>query len=64
MRPPFHLALTVLDLAEAELFYGEVLGCQEGRRAETDCRDNVKSIAMVFAAIESARKGCKLPVSW
>ena len=36
----------------------------EGRRAETDCRDNVKSIAMVFAAIESARKGCKLPVSW
>lgn len=36
----------------------------EGRRAETDCRDNVKSIAMVFAAIESAREGRKLPVRW
>lgn len=36
----------------------------EERPAETDCRDNVKSIAMVFAAIESAREGRKLPVRW
>ena len=34
----------------------------EGRPAETDCHDNVKSIAMVFAAIESAREGRKVPV--
>ena len=32
---PFHLALTVHDLAAAERFYGEALGCTEGRRAET-----------------------------
>lgn len=36
----------------------------EGRTAETDCRDNIKSIAMVFAAVESAREGRKVPVSW
>lgn len=28
-----------------------------GRRPETDCRDNLRSLAMVFAAIESAETG-------
>jgi predicted dehydrogenase len=28
-----------------------------GRRAETDCADNVKSLALTIAAIESARRG-------
>jgi len=28
---PFHLAIVVDDLAEARRFYGEVLGCPEGR---------------------------------
>lgn len=36
----------------------------EGRPAETDCHDNIKSIAMVFAAIESGREGRKVPVTW
>jgi predicted dehydrogenase len=35
-----------------------------GRPPETDCHDNVKSIAMVFAAIESARAGRKVDVAW
>lgn len=30
-RPPFHLAFPVTDLAEARRFYGELLGCTEGR---------------------------------
>lgn len=29
----------------------------EGRRAETDCADNVKSVEMVVAAVESTRRG-------
>ena len=29
--PPFHLAFPVRDLAEARTFYGELLGCPEGR---------------------------------
>jgi extradiol dioxygenase family protein len=31
---PFHLAFPVDDLAAARRFYGEVLGCSEGRSAE------------------------------
>ena len=31
---PFHLALSVLDLADARAFYGGLLGCPEGRAAE------------------------------
>jgi uncharacterized protein len=31
---PFHLAFQVRDLAEARQFYGEVLGCSEGRSDE------------------------------
>lgn len=31
--PPFHLAFPVRDVEEARTFYGEVLGCTEGRCA-------------------------------
>jgi extradiol dioxygenase family protein len=31
--PPFHLAFPVDDLAAARQFYGELLGCPEGRSA-------------------------------
>lgn len=30
---PFHLAIPVRDLATARAFYGELLGCREGRSA-------------------------------
>ncbi len=32
--PPFHLAFPVDDLAAARRFYGETLGCDEGRSSE------------------------------
>ena len=32
--PPFHLAFPVDDLAAARQFYGELLGCPEGRSAD------------------------------
>src|SRR4051794_39531886 len=32
--PPFHLAFPVDDLAAARHFYGDLLGCPEGRSAE------------------------------
>jgi len=32
--PPFHLAFPVDDLAAARHFYGELLGCPEGRSAD------------------------------
>jgi len=31
--PPFHLAFPVLDLESTRRFYGELLGCTEGRSA-------------------------------
>jgi extradiol dioxygenase family protein len=33
--PPFHLAIMVSDLAAAREFYGGLLGCAEGRSADT-----------------------------
>lgn len=33
-RPRFHLAFPVTDLQAARRFYGEVLGCPEGRSAD------------------------------
>ncbi|MBT2736670.1 Gfo/Idh/MocA family protein [Bacillus sp. ISL-7] len=36
------------------------LSLEENRLAETDCRDNIKSMAMVFGAIESGKKMKKI----
>ncbi|MFW5788186.1 MAG: Gfo/Idh/MocA family protein, partial [Halanaerobiales bacterium] len=35
---------------------------KEGRNPETDCRDNIISMAMVFGALESSRKGRKVDI--
>ncbi len=35
MINPFHLAIKVRDLAEARAFYGDLLGCTEGRSDST-----------------------------
>ncbi|WP_088330086.1 VOC family protein [Lacimicrobium sp. SS2-24] len=32
--PPFHLAIPVTDLPQAEAFYGDLLGCRRGRSSE------------------------------
>ncbi|WDI30219.1 VOC family protein [Hyphococcus flavus] len=32
--PVFHLAIPVDDLAKAEAFYGDLFGCERGRRSE------------------------------
>jgi hypothetical protein len=32
---PFHFAFIVMDLASTRRFYGEILGCPEGRSTET-----------------------------
>ncbi len=35
MQSRFHLAYHVRDLSEARRFYGEILGCEEGRSTES-----------------------------
>jgi predicted dehydrogenase len=37
---------------------------REGRKPETYCADNIKSLAMVLAAVESAKSGEKVAVKW
>jgi predicted dehydrogenase len=34
-----------------------------GGRPQGECHDNIKSLAMVFAAIESAQTGQRVPIS-
>jgi predicted dehydrogenase len=52
--------LTVVKM-EHKQFHGalrEMLSfLRTGKRPQTECHDNIKSVAMVFAAIESAKKG-------
>lgn len=35
MKSVFHLAIHVTDLDQARAFYGDILGCDEGRSTET-----------------------------
>jgi predicted dehydrogenase len=35
-----------------------------GRQPETICTDNIKSLAMVFGAIESAETGKRVDIHW
>ncbi|NPV80162.1 MAG: hypothetical protein HPY52_07775 [Firmicutes bacterium] len=35
-----------------------------GEKPQTECHDNIKSLAMVFSAIESARKGQRVMVEY
>ena len=43
----------------------EMVGCiQTGKTPETVCTDNIKSLAMVLAAVESAEQGRSVPVKW
>ena len=37
---------------------------RQGRTPQTTCTDNIKSLAMVFSAIESAETGQTVPVRW
>ncbi len=37
---------------------------RSGATPETSCAENIKSLAMVFAAIESAEQGRPVPVAW
>lgn len=37
---------------------------RNGTKPQTECHDNIKSLAMVFAAIESSRQGAKVAVKW
>ena len=66
----FHQPLKALKVAKSRLQHTTMRGAlremldflRTGRRPQTECRDNIKSLAMVFAAIESSDKGRRTTV--
>lgn len=70
--PAFHLPLQTHALevppmplnGHAAVMAEFVAALQAKRVPETDCHDNIKSLAMVLAAVKSARTGKKERVEW
>ncbi len=66
----FSRPLAPLKIAASPLRYGAMHGAlremlafvRRGVVPQTECHDNIKSLAMVFAAIESARRGVRVNV--
>ena len=66
----FHRQKKELKVATSPLQYGGMHGAlremlafiRTGRKPQTECHDNIKSLAMVFAVIESSTKGKTVPV--
>jgi len=60
----FHRTMKDLAPAPSKLEFGDMHGAlremleflRTGKKPQTECHDNIKSLAMVFAAIESSRK--------
>jgi predicted dehydrogenase len=69
-RGEFHSVFRELDVVASPLTHPTMHGAlremleflRTGRRPQTECHDNIQSLAMVFAAIESARKGRRVPI--
>lgn len=53
---PFHLAIPVRDLGGARAFYGELLGCAEGRSSEAWVDFNFFGHQLVCHVTESAAR--------
>ena len=56
-RPRFHLAFAVDDLAAARRFYGELLGCPEGRSAEHWVDFDLCGHQIVAHCVSNAKSG-------
>jgi predicted dehydrogenase len=68
----FHRKLRDVKIKPAKVAHKQFHGAlremltflRTGKLPQTECHDNIKSVAMVFAAIESAKKGKKVSVRW
>jgi predicted dehydrogenase len=66
----FCRALKDAKVAASRLKYGGMHGAlremlrflRTGRTPQTECHDNIRSLAMVFSVIESSQKGTRVPV--
>jgi hypothetical protein len=53
---PFHIAVPVHDLALARAFYGELLGCPEGRSADTWVDYDIRNLCVSTAQLNRSWK--------
>ncbi len=68
----FHRPLKPLDVPASPITFDGMHGAlremlaflRTGTRPQTECHDNIKSLAMVFAAMESARNGKRVCINW
>lgn len=68
--PDFHRPLRALDIQASQMMAAGMHGAlremlawlRTGAVPQTECHDNIKSLAMVFAAMESSRRGRRVPV--
>lgn len=62
---PFRMKGTMNQAAGHAALIQDFIDCiREGRQPETDCSDNIKSIAMLFASIKSAKTGKRVKVNF
>ena len=59
---PIAAAEAAQTKGHASILLDFVDAVDSGRRPETDATDNVMSLSMVFSAIESARRGERVPI--
>ncbi|HOX39928.1 MAG TPA: Gfo/Idh/MocA family oxidoreductase [Candidatus Brocadiia bacterium] len=67
----FHRPMKDVAIPAARVKFGGMHGAlremlaflKTGKKPQTECHDNIKSLAMVFAAIESSRKGKRVTIS-
>ncbi len=66
----FHRPNKPLEVPASDLKLGGMHGAlremldflRNGKKPQTECHDNIQSLAMVFGAIESSRKGKRVPI--
>jgi extradiol dioxygenase family protein len=64
MTPRFHLAIPVHDLAAARRFYGELLGCAEGRSDRGWVDFNLHGHQLVCHEVGATERAAIRPVSY
>jgi len=62
MKNPFHLAIPVNDLAEADYFYQHVLGCEKGRASESWIDFNLFGHQLVCHCVQQKQNNHSNPV--
>ncbi len=63
-RAPLAIEASPIDAPTMHGALREMLAfIRAGKRPQTECHDNIKSLAMVFAAIESAKRGTRVKLS-